>query len=110
MQIINPIPLVIDRKASMAPLGINGTADPTSTDKLTIASDGVNVEFTNGIIAIDHTAFFIPTDVPLLAVADLMQEENVYVSITLLQNGKVNVFICTEDMTIYDGNHELSGR
>ena len=39
-----------------------------------------------------------------------MLETTVYVSITLLQNGKINVFICTEDKTIYDEDHELSTR
>ena len=47
---------------------------------------------------------------PFNTLVDLMQEANVYVSITLLQNGKINVFICTEDKTIYDEDHELSAR
>lgn len=100
-------PIVIDAIPTVGKLGINGTSDPTNSTPLLIATDGFTVEFVNSPSNATARNIIIRVDYPFGSLSDLMQKGNVYVSITLLQNGKLNVFICTEDETIYDEDHEL---
>lgn len=108
--IAQPFPIVIDAIPTVGEIGINGTSDPANSDPLFIATDGFTVELV--VSPSNATARNIITQItfPFNSLLDLMQEGNVYVSITLLQNGKLNVFICNEDKTIYDEDHEMSAR
>lgn len=108
--ISHPFPIVTDVIPTIGKIGINGTSDVTSSDPLFIATDGFTVEFVDSPSNAPACDVIISVDYPFIALYDLMQEGNVYVSITVLQNGKLNVFICTEDKFIYDENHELSTR
>lgn len=108
--ISHPLPIVIDAIPVVGMLGINGTSDPTNSTQLFIATDGFTVELVDTPSNATARNFIIQVAYPFVSLVDLMDEVNVYVSITLLQNGKLNVFICTEDKTIYDEDHELSAR
>lgn len=105
-----PLPITIDAIPVVGKIGINGTSDPNSSDPLFIATDGFTVELVDSPSNATVRNIIIRVDYPFDTLSDLMQEVNVYVSITLLRNGKLNVFICTEDKTIYDEDHELSAR
>lgn len=105
-----PFPIVIDAIPTVGKLGINGTADPTNSSPLFITTDGFTVEFVDSPSNATARNITIRVDYPFDSLYDLMQEGNVYVSITLLHNGKLNVFICTESKTIYDEDHDLSAR
>lgn len=108
--IAQPSPIAIDVIPVVGKIGINGTSDPTNSTPLLIATDGFIVEFVDSPSNATARNIIIRVDYPFGSLIDLMQEGNVYVSIILLQNGKLNVSICTEDMTIYDEDHELSAR
>ena len=108
--ITHPLPIVIDAIPTVGRIGINGTADVNSSDPLFIATDGFAVEFVDSPSNATARDIIARLMFPFNTLVDLMQEANVYVSITLLQSGKINVFICTEDKTIYDEDHELSAR
>lgn len=108
--IAQPFPIVIDAIPTVGNLGINGTSDPTISTPLLIATDGFTVELVDSPTNASARNIIIRVDYPFSSLYDLMLEGNVFVSITLLQNGKLNVFICTEDNTIYDEDHELSAR
>lgn len=105
-----PFPIIIDAIPVVGDIGINNTSFPTNSDPLFIATDGFTVEFVDSPSNATAPNFIIRVDYPFGSLFNLMCDENVYVSITLLQNGKLNVFICTEDKTIYDEDHELSVR
>ncbi len=107
--ISQPLPIVIDAIPTVGKLGINGTSDPTNSTPLYIATDGFTVELVDSP-SNETACIIIRVNYPFGSLSDLMQEGNVYVSITLLQNGKINVFISTEDKTIYDEDHEMSAR
>lgn len=106
--IAQPFPIVIDAIPTVGKLGINGTLDPTNSTPLLIATDGFTVELVDSPSNATVRNIIIQVDYPFGILCDLMYEANVYVSITVLQNGKLNVFICTEDKTIYDEDHEMS--
>lgn len=106
--IAQPFPIVIDTIPTVGKIGINGTSDPTSSTPLYIATDGFSVEFVDTPSNATARNFIARLIFPFNSLHDLMLEASVYVSITLLQNGKLNVFICTGDKTIYDMDHELS--
>lgn len=108
--IAQPFPIVMDAIPTVGKLGINGTADPTNSTPLLIATDGFTVELVDSPSNASARDIIIRVNYSFGTLSDLMQEGNVYVSITLLRNGKLNVFICTEDKTIYDEDHELSAR
>lgn len=108
--IAQPFPIVIDAIPVVGKLGINGTSDPTNSTQLFIATDGFTVEFVDTPSNATARNIIIRVNYPFGSLSDLMQEGNVYVSITLLQNGKLNVFICTEDKTIHNEDHELCAR
>lgn len=108
--ITQPLPIIIDAIPTIGRIGINGTSSPTSSDPLFVATDGISVEFVDSPSKATAYNIIIPLNYSFKFLNDLMLEENVYVSITLLQNGKLNVFICTEDEVLYDENHELSAR
>ena len=108
--IAQPFPIVIDAIPTVGKIGINGTSDPAISDSLFIATDGVNVEFVDTPSNAIARNIIARLNFPFISLCDMLLEGNVYVSITLLQNGKLNVFICTEDKTIYDEDHELSAR
>lgn len=108
--IAHSFPIVIDAIPTVGKIGINGTSEPTSSTPLFIATDGFTVEFVDSPSNATACNIIIRVVYPFGSLCDLMQEENVYVSITLLQNGKLNVFICTEGKTIYDEDHELTAR
>lgn len=105
--ITQPFPITIDTIPVVGKIGINGTSDPTSSDPLFIATDGFTVELVDSPSNATARDIIIRVDYPFNSLNDLMYEGNVYVSITLLQNGKLNVFICNEDVTIYDEDHEM---
>ena len=108
--IAQPFPIVIDAIPTVGKLGINGTSDPTISTQLFIATDGFTVELVDSPSNATASNIIIRVNYSFVSLSDLMQEGSVYVSITLLQNGKLNVFICTEDKTIYDEDHEMSVR
>ena len=106
--IAQPLPIVIDVNPVVGKLGINGTSEPTNSSPLFIATDGFTVEFVDTPSNATARNIIARLNFPFKTLHDLMLEANVYVSITLLQNGKLNVFICTNDKTIYDEDHDLS--
>lgn len=108
--IAQPLPIVVDAIPTVGKLGINGTADAVNSTPLLIATDGFTVELVDSPSNATARNIIIRVNYPFGSLFDLMQGGNVYVSITLLQNGKLNVFICTEDKTIYDEDQELSAR
>lgn len=108
--IAHSFPIVIDAIPTVGKIGINGTSDPTNSTQLFIATDGFSVEIVDTPSNATARNIIARLNFPFKYLHDLMLEANVYVSITLLQNGKLNVFICTEDKTIYDEDHELSAR
>ena len=108
--ISQPLPIVVDAIPTVGKLRINGTSDPTYSTPLYIATDGFTVELVDSPSNATARNIIIRVVYPFDSLSDLMQEANVYVSITLLQNGNLNVFICTEDETIYDEDHEMSAR
>lgn len=105
--IAQPFPIIIDTIPTVGNLGINGTSDPTNSTPLFIATDGFTVEFVDSPSNASASDIIIRVNYPFDSLFDLMCEANVYVSITLMQDGKLNVFICTDDKTIYDEDHEL---
>lgn len=105
--ISQPLPIVIDAFPTVGKIGINGTSEPTNSDPLFVATDGFTVELLTSPSNATARNIIIRVDYPFVTLINLMLEASVYVSITLLQNGKLNVFICTEDDTIYDEDHEL---
>lgn len=105
--IAQPLPIVIDAIPTVANLRINGTSDPTNSTPCSLPPmASPSSSWTPPLMRLHATSPFESTI--RLDLSDLMQEGNVYVSVNLLQNGKLNVFICTEDKTIYDEDHELS--
>lgn len=108
--IAQPLPIVIDAIPTIGMLGINGTQDPTNSTPLIIATDGFSVEFVDFPSNATAGIFFVRVDYPFRSLCELMMDEDVYVSITLLQNGKLNVFMCTKYEIIYDEDHELDAR
>lgn len=108
--IAHPLPIVIDTIPVVGKIGINGTSDPTSSDPLIIATDGFSVEFVDRPSNATAPTILVSPNLSFDYLVDLMLETDIFVTITLLQNGKINVFICTEDKTIYDEDHEMSAR
>ena len=103
LHINQPTPIVIDCKPSLI-FGINGTSDPDDSLPAILTCDGTNVAIENNITSIPTLrglALFLPLRPSSLNRNDL------HVSITLLAGGKANVFICSDDTTIYDADHEL---
>lgn len=105
--IAQPFPIVIDAIPTVGKLGINGTSVPTTSTPLFIATDGFTVELVDSPSNATARNIIIRVNYPFNSLSDLMEEGNVYVSIILLQNGKLNVFICSEDKIVYDEDHEL---
>lgn len=103
MFINHPTPIVTDRKPSLI-FGINGTNDPDDSLPVFLTCDGTNV-------AIESNITSLPTLRGLALLLPLspssLNRNDLHVSITLLAGGKVNVFICSDDTTIYDADHEL---
>ena len=103
LHINQPTPIVIDCKPSLN-FGINGTSDPDDSLPLFLTCDGTNVAIESNITTLPvlrGLALFLPLPPSSLNRNDL------HVSITLIAGGKANVFICSDDTTIYDADHEL---
>ena len=103
LHINQPTPIIIDCKPSFR-FGINGTNDPDDSLPVLLTSDGTNV-------AIESNISSIPTlrglALPLPLLPSSLNRDDLHISITLLAGGKANVFICSDDTTIYDADHEL---
>lgn len=106
--IAQPLPITIDTIPVVGMIGINGTSTPSRSTPLFIATDGFTVEIVDTPSNATARNIIARLNFSFKSLLDLMLEANVYVSITLLQNGKLNVFICTNDKTIYDEDCDLS--
>lgn len=102
IHINQPTPIVIDRKPSLI-FGVGGTNDPDDSLPVFLTCDGTNV-------AIETNVTNIPTLRGLALLLPLppssLNRNDLHVSITLV-GSKANVFICSDDTTIYDADHEL---
>lgn len=103
LHINQPTPIVIDRKPSLH-FGINGTSDPDDSLWVFLTCDGTNVAIESNISSLPSLrglALHLP--IP----PSSLNRDDLHVTITLLAGGKANVFICSDDATIYDADHEL---
>lgn len=103
LHINQPIPIIIDRTPSLI-FGINGTADPDDSLPVLLTCDGTNVAIEFNITTpptLRGLALLLPIS------ASSLNRNDLHVSIILIAGGKANVFICSDDTTIYDANHEL---
>lgn len=103
LHINQPTPLIIDCKPSLI-FGFNGTSDPDDSLPVLLTCDGTNVAIESNIAPIPHLRGLVMC-LPLLPSS--LYRSDLHVSITLLAEGKANVFICSDDTTIYDADHEL---
>lgn len=111
---INSLPIVIDRKASFYE-GVGD--DPTifhnfdSDEKVTLCSDGTNVEYWTSPIFDDRRRPFSEIQIELNISAEEFMEwtqgEDTYVDLVLISPNKVGVFITTQHDVIYDEVHEV---
>lgn len=103
LHINQPTPIVTDRKPSLI-FGINGTSDPDDSLPVFLTSDGTNVAIESNITTL-HTLRGLALLLPLLPSS--LNRNDLHVSTTLLAGGKANVFICSDDTTIYDADRVL---
>lgn len=103
LHINQPTPIVIDRDPSLI-FGINGTSDPDDSLPVFLTCDGTNVAIESNITPLT-TLRGLALSLPLPPSS--LNRSDLHVSITLLAGGKANVFICSDDTTIYDADHEL---
>lgn len=103
LHINQPTPIIIDRKPSLH-FGFNGTSDPDDSLPVLLTCDGTNVAIESNIMSLPSLRGLA---LPLPISPSSLNRGDLHVSITLLAGGKANVFICSDDTTIYDADHEL---
>ena len=115
MHKIDALPITLDRKATI----YEGVGDgdtsifhyPNPDDKITLCSDGTNVEYWFSFILDERRLPYSELQIELNITAEEFMEwtqgEDTYVDLVLISPNKVGVFITTQHDVIYDEVHTI---